>query len=329
MDTPEFRLLNDFQRDFPLCERPYREIADRLGTGECWVLGQFARLLQHGFVGRIGAVFAPNRIGASTLAALAAPPAAFERVAHAISAFPEVNHNYQRDHALNLWFVVTARDAAHLRCTLAAIEARANCGKLLSMPLVEEFRIDLGFDLRNGRADDAERPPVSPRRALDPGERRLVAALQDGLPLVPRPYAALAESAGMSECQVLAILRDWRHCGLIRRFGVVVRHRALGFRANAMVVWDAPDALAGEFGRRLAAEARVSLCYLRERCAPDWNYNLYCMLHGREAGEVLNEVRRISRQAGLDRHRREILFSRRCFKQTGARFAAAGAAAHA
>jgi DNA-binding Lrp family transcriptional regulator len=329
MNSPEFRLLNDFQRDFPLCERPYRAIADRLGTGEAWVLTQLARLLQHGLVGRIGAVFAPNRIGTSTLAALAVPPEALERVAHAVSAFPEVNHNYERDHALNLWFVVTARDAAHLQRTLAAIEARAACGEVLSMPLVEEFRIDLGFDLRNGRASGAETPPDTPRRALNAGQQRLVAALQEGLMLVPRPYAALADFAGMSEDDVLATLGDWQHCGLIRRFGVVVRHRPLGFRANAMVVWDTPDALAGDFGRRLAAQPRVSLSYRRERCAPDWNYNLYCMLHGREAGDVLGEVRRIARSTGLDRHGSAVLFSRRCFKQTGARLVTPGAIAHA
>ncbi|HWQ38001.1 MAG TPA: Lrp/AsnC family transcriptional regulator [Burkholderiales bacterium] len=320
MDAAGFRLLNDFQRGFPLCERPYLEIAQRLGQSEHWVLAKLARLELAGVVGRIGAVFAPNTIGASTLVAAAVPPEALERVAQAVNRFPEVNHNYERDHAFNLWFVVTAADSGRLARTLAAIERQAQCGPLLSLPLLEEYRIDLGFDLRDGHTQGGAAPALAARVALDRGEQCLVAAVEEGLLLVPRPYAALADCCGLSEKRVLETLQRWQVQGLIRRFGVIVRHRPLGFRANAMVVWDVPDAAARGFGLRLAADPRVSLCYRRAR-AERWNYNLYCMLHGREEAQVRERLAGLRRAAGLESFPCQVLFSRRSFKQTAARYA--------
>ena len=104
----EFRLLNEFQRDFPLCPAPFAELAARLGVGERTVLTGLEKLRREGKISRVGAVFAPKRIGASTLAAMAVPAQQLEAVAAAVNRFPEVNHNYEREHRFNLWFVVTA-----------------------------------------------------------------------------------------------------------------------------------------------------------------------------------------------------------------------------
>jgi DNA-binding Lrp family transcriptional regulator len=143
----EQRLLNEFQHGMPLTPNPYADIARQLGVYETTVLETLKRLQTEGVVSRVGAVFRPNRIGASTLAAIAVPAAELEEVAAMVSEFDEVNHNYEREHRFNLWFVVVAEDEDRLESVMAEIEER--CGyPVLDLPLLNEYFIDLGFDLK-------------------------------------------------------------------------------------------------------------------------------------------------------------------------------------
>lgn len=315
----DLRLLNDFQRDFPLVERPYAEIAERLGLSEAEVIAAYRAGLADGSISRIGAVVAPLRLGASTLAAIAVPAGRMEEVAALVSVQPGVNHNYEREGGLNLWFVVSATDAEQRAATLATI-GQASGLPVLAMPLVEEYHIDLGFDLL-GRETTERRstPAASAPCALPECAARLLAALQDGLALVPQPYAELGVRAGLSEAMTREILAGWLEEGLIKRLGVIVRHRELGYTANAMCVWDIPDDLVAELGRKLASVPGITLCYRRRRALPDWPYNLYCMIHGKQRAEVLALLKAESRRLGLDSFPGRVLFSRRCFKQCGSR----------
>ncbi len=140
------RLLNDFQRDFPLSPRPYQDIANTLGVSEDDVLSALTELNDNNFISRIGPIIPPNHIGVSTLVAMAVPEQQLQAVADKISAYPEVNHNYEREHTFNLWFVAIATDAGHLQAVLDAIEQETGY-KTMSLPLVDEFFIDLGFKL--------------------------------------------------------------------------------------------------------------------------------------------------------------------------------------
>lgn len=163
---------------------------------------------------------------------------------------------------------------------------------------------------------------------LSEKDRRLLAALEDGLPLVARPYAALAAAAGLSEDETLDLLRALQSKGVINRFGVIVKHRALGYDANAMVVWDVPDGEVAEAGERLARLPYITLCYRRPRRLPDWPYNLFCMIHGRDRDIVEKLAGRAAAEAGLEARPHTVLFSRRCFKQRGARYAPRSATPH-
>lgn len=147
LDAIDRRLLADFQRGFPLTARPYAVLAEALGVDEGVVRTRLARLLDLGVISRVGAVVRPHSAGFSTLAAMAVPPERLESVAALVTAQPEVNHNYQRQHRLNLWFVVAAADEAAVAGVLAGIE-RASGLPVLGLPLVEDFHIDLGFDLQ-------------------------------------------------------------------------------------------------------------------------------------------------------------------------------------
>lgn len=152
MQTPETltalekTLLNDYQRGLPLCASPFAEIAAQVGASENEVIKTLESLQRRGLISRVGPVFAPCRAGTSTLAALAVPAEDLDAVAELVSSFPEVNHNYQREHEFNLWFVVAAADQAQVDGVLAAIEEATGL-PLLDLPLERSFYIDLGFPL--------------------------------------------------------------------------------------------------------------------------------------------------------------------------------------
>ena len=147
MNELDKQLLNEFQHDFPLSPTPYAVIAEKLGVTEDQVIVGLRALIDNGTVSRIGPVFRPNQIGASTLAAMDVPAARLQEVAELVNAFPEVNHNYEREHRFNLWFVVTTASRERLQAILTEIEQRTNI-PALSLPMLEEYHIDLGFRLR-------------------------------------------------------------------------------------------------------------------------------------------------------------------------------------
>lgn len=155
---------------------------------------------------------------------------------------------------------------------------------------------------------------------VDATDRRVLAAIQGGLPLVARPYAEIATRTGLSEAEVIDRLGRLLESGVIRRLGVVVRHHEVGYGANAMVVWDVPDDEVRALGRCLAGFDFITLCYQRPRRLPQWRYNLYCMIHGRDRDEVLAHLEWMVKRCGLQGLPHSVLFSRRRFKQRGAAY---------
>jgi DNA-binding Lrp family transcriptional regulator len=310
------RLLDEWQRDLPLVPRPYRAIARAMGMGEAEVIERLKRLIQAGAVARIGGIARPNCAGASTLAAIAAPEDRIEEVAAIIGAEPGVNHSYQREDAFNLWFVATGPDREAVTATLGRIHEKSGL-EVLDLRLLRPYHIDLGFSLNGGRRHSSARAEAD-ESALREGDRDLIQAMTEGLPLAPAPFAVLAERLGGGEARLLERSAALLAAGILTRIGVIVRHRALGWKANAMVVWDLPEAEIDAAGERLAARPGVNLCYRRQSYPGLWPYGLYCMIHGRNREETLGLLEEAEAAAGLAGKPRRILFSLRCFKQCGA-----------
>jgi len=328
MNTIEYRLLNEFQRDLPLCTAPYEKMGRTLGIDQASVIAALKRLRQDGKVSRVGAVFRPNTVSASTLAAMLVPEQRLDEVAALVSACPSVSHNYSRIYRWNLWFVASARDEKRLARVLDSIEADSGC-PMMRLPLVETYHIDLGFDL--GFDDGCAPAGYTPARkvattrhvtgtpALSETEAALAAQLTSGLALAPRPFAELAARAGTSESAAIDTISRWVLDGVITRFGVIVRHHELGYTSNAMVAFDVSDCQATEAGLRVAAFPEVTLCAQRVRCLPEWPYNMYCMIHGRDEQRVLAQIDTLRKRGGLLDYPFAVLFSRRRFKQQAAR----------
>lgn len=155
---------------------------------------------------------------------------------------------------------------------------------------------------------------------LDHRDWNIIEIIQSGLPLVSKPYAFIGSKVGLSESEVIQRITQLQESGIIKRFGIVVRHRKLGYQANAMVVWDIPDDQVSNVGKQLKEFEFVTLCYRRPRKLPDWRYNLFCMIHGQDRQNVKEKVAFIVEQCQFQHFEHEILFSRRCFKQCGAQY---------
>ena len=153
---------------------------------------------------------------------------------------------------------------------------------------------------------------------IDAVDYQLIAAVQKGLPIAARPYAVVAERLSLDEQEVIERLSRLKSQGLIKRWGVVVKHRQLGYRANAMIVMNVPDELVAEIGAKVSQQACVNLCYQRPRQGDTWPYNLYCMIHGKSREVVLQQWQELQLICDLADYAFEVLFSRRCFKQRGA-----------
>jgi DNA-binding Lrp family transcriptional regulator len=316
-----FALLNDWQREFPLVAAPFAAIAKTsagaAGADARTVLEQYRALLRAGAISRIGGVWGAGAGGAALLCAFAVPAQRLEAVAACVSAHPGVNHNYEREHRFNLWFVITGRSADAVAQGVDMLEAQTGC-RALRLRMQRAYRIDLGFDLRGALAACARLAAQCVEPVAD-ADAALAACVEGGLPLIERPYDAWADALQWPCDQVLATLQRWLRQGTLRRFGVVVRHHEAGFAHNAMTVFDVPDAAVDACGTALAAMRGVTLAYRRER-APGWPYNLYCMVHGRDRAAVQAAIDAAIARSGLAAHAHAVLFSRRRFKQSGARY---------
>lgn len=149
---------------------------------------------------------------------------------------------------------------------------------------------------------------------------QLIAEIQGGLPLTSHPYAEIGERIGLDEQDVIERIGSMQENGIIKRLGIVVRHHELGYTANAMVVWDVPDEQLDEVGEKLGSQACVTLCYQRPRRLPDWPYNLFCMIHGKEKERVIDYIDDLVESQELKEIPHKVLFSGRRFKQRGARY---------
>lgn len=318
LDATDQKLIDHWQRGFPLEPTPFARIAASLAVSEDEVLQRLQIFKERGIISRVGAAVRPNTVAASTLAAISAPREQIEGVAAAVNQERGVNHNYEREHAYNLWFVVTGADRAAVDASLARIEKRTGY-RVLDLPLEKSFHIDLGFPVfsegARERTSDAK-PWVG---TAWPSDAVLLSALEDGLPLVPRPFMKIAQKLECTEAEVIADLTRMSGDGIITRFGLIVRHRNLGFNANAMVVWDIVDTAVDAVAENFCRHPFVTLCYQRPRRLPHWRYNLFCMIHGRDRSVVSANVallRELAQPCSADS---DILFSTRCFRQRGPR----------
>jgi len=335
--------MTTVQRDIPLERRPFAAIASRFDMTEDDVIARIQSLFDEGKARRIGGVFDVRGVGyRSALCAATVPESELEQQAAALTPEPGMTHCYQRgwpdalgrglpeappEGIPNLWFTLSAEGDGFDAKTAAIRESLAPA-PFFVMPAVRHFKIDVVFDVGQGKAEREEPPEEGELRArraaatvapisFSEADRALVRAMQGLIPLVPAPYDEIATSLGRDPEDILDSLRNWKEAGVLRRVGVILRHRKLGFSANGMCVWHAaPDAVEAA-GRTLAGFRDVTHCYEREEI-PGFPYNLFAMIHAGSYEEALAKFHKLSEAAGLDDG--GVLFSLREFKKTSPRY---------
>jgi len=328
VDDVDARLIDEYQSGFPIRERPFEAVADDLGVTESEALERVERLYDEGVFRRFGAVLNPPVIGSSTLAAVRAPADRRDEIAAVINGYRQVNHNYRRDHEYSQWFVVTAGSREKRDEILADIEQRTGC-EVLNLPMLTDYYIDLEFPVVNGDrfaresldSTDVSATRISESAAGDLSalDADLLLAIQDGFPLSATPYRDIADAIGAPVADVLDATERLLADGCIKRVGCVVNHVVTGFDANCMVVWDVPDDELDERGVEVGQLPYVTLCYHRpRRPEQDWEYNLFTMIHGREADAVDEKIDELADDFLPVDHER--LYSEETLKQTGARY---------
>ena len=202
------------------------------------------------------------------------------------------------------------------------INANKQASKNASQGDVSDFTTDLAPHLSTvlSSASAAELNTELDTALNTAQQRQLRVYLEQGLPLVAHPYQLIANELKVNESQVIAQIKDWQQEQLIRRLGLVVKHRQLGYHANAMVVWDVNAQDITEIARRLTTRQEVSLCYQRPRRLPHWPYNLFCMIHGKDRTSVIQQINILTTELALEDINKNILFSYKAFKQHGARY---------
>ncbi len=337
----EAAALVELQRGISLAERPFEEVGKRCGLSEEAVLALVRRLLAAGDARRFGAVFDARRLGyRSALCAMRVPRESLAEVAAKVGRLRGVTHAYERGWPAdlppdspggpagrvwpNLWFTLAA-PAVTFGLELDALRASCAPYGIDELPALRRFKIDVVFDLRTRDRDERVEPRPAAAPELGPGavyqlnerQQALVRSLQGDVPVTGRFYSALAADLGLDEDGFLAQLREWQSTGVMRRIGLLLRHREIGFKANGMCCWDVPQAEVLACGRRVAAFPEVTHCYERP-WMEKFPFRLYAMIHTPtwEGTQALFE--RISREAGLPDG--QLLLSVAEFKKTSMQF---------
>ncbi len=332
---PEARVLHRLQSGLPVEPRPFAGIGRELGLSEEAVMGVAEAALADGRARRLGGIFDPGRIGyASALCAVAVAPDEARETASYLVSVPGITHCYLRKPFVrgprhgngkvatpNLWFTLQA-PRAEFDAAWADVCERLHPRVPALLPALNRYKIQAVFG-----ADGSVLPDAGARTnnaaggaaiVLTEAERLAVRILQATLPIASRPFAAAAKQGGISEETLLSAAQKFQSCGALRRIALVARHQLLGYRANAMVVWEVEPLRVRAAGEWLAGRPDVTHCYER-RPAPGVPGNLFAMFHAKDWGELFGAVETAEAHCGI--HGGIAMVTTREFKKTSMRYA--------
>lgn len=325
-------LLSIAQSSFPLNRDPYGVLAEQLHSTPEEVFAVMNDAWEQGLIRRVGPIFDSYHLGyVSTLCAMKVPSDRVEEIAEFINGYVNVTHNYLRENDYNLWFTVIACGDGELNRILGEIESFSGA-TVLPLPALRLFKIKADFNLTGEKRAQAAAKTTIPREvksvSLTDEDKLLIRTIQQSSWRERYPFDAVAEHMSQALAreytpeQVLEKLQTWKDQGAVRRFGVTVRHRKVGMRANVMVVWDVDDAAVEQAGTLMATFDEVSHCYQRPRF-PDWPSNLYTMIHGktREACDAaIESIQQALHEAGITVASPQKLFTLKELKKTSMQY---------
>ena len=335
IETVDREICNIVQSDFPLVERPFLKIAEGLGITEDEVMERIIELKRKNIVRQIGAIFDTRRLGyTTTLVAMRIPEKSLDDAAQIINRHPGVSHNYARNGHFNLWFTLAVSPFEDMDETLAKMVKETGAEATRKMPTIKFFKIGVNFDMVKQEsdastyfkpdepADSKSNTPMmdadwNKAQALTDFDIAFVRAMQEDLQIIPEPFKDMSDDLGIDIDALFAHVDDMVGRKLMRRFSAVLHHRRAGFAANAMGVWNVPEARSEEVGNLMAQSRSVTHCYERPRF-PDWKYSHFTMLHATSQEGCEELAKEISDTTGITDY--QLLYSSREYKKTRVRY---------
>ena len=326
MDSVDKDLLNLMQREFPLEREPFAALGRPLGLAGDEIIRRIDTLKRGRVIRQISAIFDTRVLGyQSSLVAASIPADKLNSAAKAINSHPGVSHNYERNNELNLWYTVAVPPDSRLGLegTVEVLHKISGAEKTRILPTLKLFKIGVTLDMNQGATAKKEAPQygeadrVSADRNVSEDDKAAIQALQEDVPLTPRPFDLWGRQVGLSYEELLERAYDLQRRKIMRRFSAVLYHRKAGFRANAMGVWKVPPDRVEEVGQVFAQYQAVSHCYERP-VYDDWPYALFSMVHGRSEEECEAVLDAMAAETGLTE--RASLYSTREYKKTRVRY---------
>ncbi len=322
-------LLNVLQDGVDFTERPFADLGNRCGLTEMQVLSRITALKQKKVIRQISAIFDTRSLGyTSSLVAAKIPTGLLDSAVSVINSHPGVSHNYLRNHEFNLWYTLAVPPTSRLGLdrTIDLLHRLSGAESTRPLPTLRLFKIGVHFDVAGTfHPGDQAAPSYSESsrtetRPLTADEIEFVRVMQRDLSLVPEPFVAVAEALGMTFAAAAEMHAQFLTTGRMRRFSAVLHHRKAGFGANAMGVWagpqNDPDALK-RLGETMAGFRAVSHCYQRPSY-PEWPYNLFTMVHGKNEDDCEHTLAAIAEATGITD--RLALYSAREFKKVRVKY---------
>jgi DNA-binding Lrp family transcriptional regulator len=294
------QLCNALQDGLPICQKPYADLAEFMGSDEKTILQETKELKETGLIRRICALVNYRALRLTgTLVAAHIPQENLQEVIEAINSLENVSHNYLREHYYNLWFTLQDKSHEQIEVTLSNLSGRFGID-FYSLPVERVFKLDVRFDAEGeGQlAGDIEQVQDSEIVVLSEAEKQILSKLEDDLDVISEPFGLLS-SEGLKTDKVLRIIQGLIDKGVIRRIAAVVDHHKLGFVANILFCSKVPADKIIEAGKALARFGAVSHCYERKPIEK-WPYNLYAMMHGRSMGEIQHLINRFTESQRID-----------------------------
>jgi siroheme decarboxylase len=323
IDTLDKKLLNEIQWTFPLVQRPFLEIGRHHGISETEVMERIARMKKNGLVREINAIFDTRNLGyKSALVAFAVRPEMLDFVANEVNEHTGVSHNYERNHEYNMWFTLAVPPGSDLKTHLHKLAALPGVTKYRLLPTLKLYKIGVRLDMVNEDHQkpipkDSGRPNSSRKIDISPRDKDFIRQLQKDLKIISEPFSEPASNLGISTNDLFKMAKAYQDAGVMRRFAAILRHREAGFVANGMVVWKVPEDKIDDVGYKLASFPQVSHCY-RRPVYPDWEFNLFSMIHARTFESAEKTASEMSSLIGITDYK--ILFSSREFKKVRVKY---------
>ena len=306
--------LNLIQKEFPIEERPFLELAKKLNSSEEEVLNLYKKLKEDKIIRQTSAIFDTKSLGYdSSLVAFMVDD--IESAAKFINTHPGVSHNYERDNEFNLWFTIAVEPESKLglKKTVEIMAKKTNAKDFIILPTKKMFKISVTLDVKGDRAKKEK--IIQKRKVemkLSPLHFDMIKLLQEDIKPVKEPFLEIVKKLDIDYETLKKEAKRMQEAKIMRRFASILYHRRAGFKANAMVVWSVDENKAEEIGKRVAEFSAVSHCYLRP-VYPNWPYSLFSMIHAKSKEEVEEVVESIKKE--IEPKDYKYLYSTREFKK--------------